>query len=290
MRAFYRSYEIVQQAAGQLETPPDFCLNIPWWHNVILIDKIKNLNEREWYARKAVENGWSRNVLELWIESDLYNRQGKASNNFQKTLPKPQSDLANQIVKDPYSFDFLTITNETIEKDIEEGLMTHLQKFLLELGSGFAFVGRQVPIRVGDEDFYLDLLFYHIKLRCYFLIELKAGKFRPGDAGQINFYLAAIDDKFRNPGDNPSIGLILCKSKNRVVVEYALRNNTSPIGVANFEAEIVESLPDNLKSSLPSIEEIEAEAALYTQKAKLLEVTEENETQVNSSAEATNEV
>src|SRR5262249_45504153 len=162
MRAFYRSYEIVQQAAGQLETPPNYCLNIPWWHNVILIDKVKNLNEREWYARKTVENGWSRNVLELWIESNLYHRQGKAPNNFQKALPKPQSDLANQIVKDPYSFDFLTITNEAVEKDIEQGLMNHLQKFLLELGSGFAFVGRQVPIRVGDEDFYLDLLFYHI--------------------------------------------------------------------------------------------------------------------------------
>ncbi len=226
MRAFYVAYSKVAQPARQLEDPPEFCLGIPWWHNVILIEKIKNLNEREWYARKTVENGWSRDVLVLWIESDLYKRQGKAPNNFQKTLPKPQSDLANQIVKDPYSFDFMTITNEAVEKDIEKGLMNHLQKFLLELGSGFAFVGRQVPIRVGDEDFYIDLLFYHIKLRCYFLIELKAGRFRPGDAGQINFYLAAIDDKFRNPGDNPSIGLILCKSKNRVVVEYALRNNT----------------------------------------------------------------
>lgn len=269
MRAFYIAYAKVAQPARQLDDPPSFCLNIPWWHNVILLERIKNLNEREWYARKVVEHGWSRNVLELWIESNLYDRQGKAPNNFQRTLPQPQSDLANQIVKDPYSFDFLTITNEAVEKEIEKGLMDHLQKFLLELGSGFAFVGRQVPIRVGDEDFYLDLLFYHIKLRCYFLIELKAGRFRPGDAGQVNFYLAAIDDKFRNPGDNPTIGLILCKSKNRVVVEYALRNNTSPIGVANFEAVIVESLPDNLKASLPTIEEIEAEAALYTQTVKL---------------------
>ncbi len=276
MRAFYRSYEIVQQAAGQLEIPPDFCLNIPWWHNVILIDKVKNLNEREWYARKAVENGWSRNVLELWIESGLYHRQGKALTNFQKALPAPQSDLAEQIVKDPYSFDFFTITEQAKEKEIEKGLMMHLQQFLLELGSGFAFVGRQVPIRIGNEDFYLDLLFYHIKLRCYFLIELKAGRFKPIDAGQIDFYLAALDDKFRNPGDNPAIGLILCKSKDRVVVEYALRNKNCPIGVANFEAELVESLPEDLKSSLPTIEEIEAEATLYAQKAKLLELVEEN--------------
>lgn len=243
---------------------------LPWWHNVILIEKVKNFSEREWYARKAVENGWSRNVLEMWIDSALYHRQGKAPNNFQKALPL-HSDLAEQVLKDPYSFDFMTMTKEAQEKEIEEGLMTHLQKFLLELGNGFAFVGRQVPIRVGEEDFYLDLLFYHIKLRCYFLIEIKAGKFKPIDAGQIDFYLAALDEKYRNPGDNPAIGLALCKSKDRVVVEYALRNKMCPIGVANFETQLVESLPDNLKTSLPSIEEIEAEATLYAQKNNLPE-------------------
>jgi predicted nuclease of restriction endonuclease-like (RecB) superfamily len=206
----------------------------------------------------------------MWIDSSLYHRQGKASNNFQKALPSVQSDLAEQLLKDPYTFDFLTIADEAREKEIEDGLMTHLQKFLLELGSGFTFVGRQVPIRIGNEDFRLDLLFYHIRLRCYFLIELKAGKFKPADAGQVDFYLAALDDKFRNPGDNPAIGLILCKSKDRVIVEYALRNKNCPIGVANFETELVESLPEALKATLPTIEEIEAEATLYTQKAKLL--------------------
>lgn len=259
MKAFYHTYAIVAQAARQLENPPDFCLNIPWWHNVILMEKVKNLEEREWYARKAVDQGCSRSVLEMWIETEVYHRQGKALNNFQKSLPAPYSDLAEQIVKDPYCFDFLTLINKAREKEIEDGLMDHLQKFLLELGSGFAFVGRQVPLRVGNEDFYLDLLFYHIKLRCYFLIELKAVKFKPDFAGQINFYLAAIDDKMRQPGDNPTIGLLLCKGKDNLVVEYALRNNSSPISVANFETQIAKALPDNLKAALPSVEEIEAE-------------------------------
>lgn len=212
MRSFYQTYEIVAQAARQLESPPDFCLNIPWWHNVILIEKVKTLPEREWYARAAIEHGWSRNMLELWIESGLYQRKGKAPNNFQKALPTPQSDLAEQTLRDPYNFDFLTCINEAREKEIEDGLMVHIQKFLLELGHGFAFVGRQVPLRVGDEDFYVDLLFYHIKLRCYFVIELKAVPFKPEFTGQMNFYLAVIDDKMRNPGDGRSIGLILCLS------------------------------------------------------------------------------
>jgi len=259
MRMFYTSYARIQQAAGLLEVPPDFCLNIPWWHNVILIEKVKNLNEREWYARKAVENGCSRSVLEMWIETGLYHRQGKAPNNFQTSLPAPYSDLAEQVIKDPYCFDFLTIIDQAREKEIEDGLMDHLQKFLLELGNGFAFVGRQVPLRIGTEDYYLDLLFYHIKLRCYFLIELKAVKFKPDFAGQINFYLAAIDDKMRQPGDNPTIGLILCKGKDNLIVEYALRNNSSPISVANFETQLATALPDNLRGSLPTVEEIEAE-------------------------------
>lgn len=259
MRSFYTAYAKVQQAAGQFENPPDFCLNIPWWHNVILIEKVKDLTEREWYARRAIELGCSRSVLEMWIETRLYHRQGKAINNFQKSLPAPYSDLAEQVIKDPYCFDFLTLVKDAQEKEIEDGLITHLQKFLLELGSGFAFVGRQVPLRVGEEDFYLDLLFYHIKLRCYIVIELKAVKFKPDFAGKINFYLAAIDDKMREPGDNPTIGLILCKGKDNVVVEYALRNNHSPITVANFETELAKALPDNLKSSLPTVEEIENE-------------------------------
>ncbi|MCE5317829.1 MAG: PDDEXK nuclease domain-containing protein [Parachlamydia sp.] len=258
MRLFYISYARVQQAVGFLEIPPDYCLSIPWGHNVVLLNKLKDLVEREWYARRAVEYGCSRAVLEMWIETSLYHRQGKAPNNFHKALPAPHSDLAKQTIKDPYCFDFLTLIDEAREKEIEDGLMDHLQKFLLELGSGFAFVGRQVPLRVGNEDYYLDLLFYHIKLRCYFLIELKAVKFKPDFAGQINFYLAAIDDKMRQPGDNPTIGLILCKGKDNLVVEYALRNNMSPISVANFETQLAKALPDNLKTTLPSVEEIEA--------------------------------
>lgn len=259
MRTFYISYSRVQQAVGLLEIPPDYCLNIPWGHNVILLNKVKNLTEREWYARRAIENGCSRSVLEMWIETGLYHRQGKAPNNFQRTLPAPYSDLAEQVIKDPYCFDFLTSINQAREKEIEDGLMDHLQKFLLELGNGFAFVGRQVPLRVGNEDYYLDLLFYHIKLHCYFLIELKAVKFRPDFAGQINFYLAAIDDKMRQQGDNPTIGLILCKGKDNLIVEYALRNNSSPITVANFETQLAKALPENLKGTLPTVEEIEAE-------------------------------
>jgi predicted nuclease of restriction endonuclease-like (RecB) superfamily len=259
MKSFYQTYALVAQAARQSEAPPEFCLNIPWWHNVILIEKVKNLAEREWYARRAIENGCSRAVLEMWIETGLYHRQGKAPNNFQKTLPAPYSDLAEQIVKDPYCFDFLTSIDEAREKEIENGLIDHLQKFLLELGNGFAFVGRQLPLRVGNEDYFLDLLFYHIKLHCYFLIELKAVKFKPDFAGQINFYLAAIDDKMRQPGDNPTIGLILCKGKDNLIVEYALRNNSSPISVANFKTELAKALPDNLRDALPTVEEIEAE-------------------------------
>lgn len=259
MRTFYNSYEKVQQAVGQLETPPDYCLSIPWGHNVILINKVKDLAEREWYAHRAVEHGCSRSVSEMWINTAVCHRQGKAPNNFKKSLSAPYSDLAEQTVKDPYCFDFLTIIDKAREKEIEDGLMDHLQNFLLELGNGFAFVGRQVPIRVGDEDFYLDLLLYHIKLHCYFLIELKAVKFKPDFAGQINFYLSAIDDKMRQPGDNPTIGLILCRGKDNLIVEYALRNNSSPITVANFETQLAKALPENLKGTLPTVEEIEAE-------------------------------
>ncbi len=170
MRMFYTSYARIQQAAGFLEPPPDFCLNIPWWHNVILIEKVKKSTEREWYAKKVIEHGWSRSVLELWIESNLYQKQGKAPNNFQKTLPSPQSDLAEQVLKDPYNLDFITVLNNAREKEIENSLMIHMQKFLLELGHGFAFVGRQVPLRVGGEDYLIDLLFYHIKLKSYFIL------------------------------------------------------------------------------------------------------------------------
>jgi predicted nuclease of restriction endonuclease-like (RecB) superfamily len=205
-------------------------------------------------------------MLETWIDSDLYKRQGKAITNFQKTLLPPQSDLAEQTLKDPYNFSFLALDKRHRENELEQGLMDHLQKFLLELGDDFAFVGRQYRLEVEGEDYFIDLLFYHLKLRCYCVIELKATAFDPRDAGQINFYLSAVDDLLKHPGDNPSIGIILCKKKNSVKAEYALRRSLSPISVASYETQIVKSLPKDLKVSLPSVEEIEAELERKTKK------------------------
>ena len=258
MQAFFIAYEKIAQAARQIvEQLPIF--NIPWFHNVILIQKLKNNEERLWYAQKAIENGWSRSMLELWIESNLYRRQGKAITNFQAKLPKPHSDLANQSLKDPYLFDFLTLHKEHVEKEVEQGLIDHIQKFLLELGQGFAFVGRQVNLHIGDNDYYIDLLFYHLQLRCFVIVELKAREFKPEDTGQIGFYLSAVDDLMKKPEDKPTIGLILCKDKNSLTVEYALRGSSRAIGVASYQTKIVESLPKNLKGSLPTVEQIEAE-------------------------------
>ena len=206
MRAFAEIWSdeaIVQQVVGQL----------PWGHNVRLLDLVKHREERLWYAHAAIENGWSRNVLVLQIESGLYRRQGKAITNFQATLPAPQSDLAQQIIKDPYIFDFLTLTTEARERDLERGLLEHLRQFLIELGTGFAFVGSQVPLEVGGEDFKVDLLFYHLKLRCFCVIDLKMTPFKPEYAGKMNFYLSAVHDMFRHPDDKPSIGLTLCKTR-----------------------------------------------------------------------------
>ena len=240
---------IVQQAVAQ----------IPWGHNVRLLDFVKNAEERLWYIQQTIQNGWSRNVLVIQIESGLYRRQGKALTNFQATLPAPQSDLAQQLIKDPYNFDFLTLAKEAQERDLERGLLEHLRQFLMELGVGFAFVGSQVPLEVGGEDFKLDLLFYHLKLRCFVVIELKMTPFQPEYAGKMNFYLAVVDDLFRHSDDKPSIGLILCKTKNRLIAEYALRNTTTPMGIAEFRH--LEKLPEQLKGTLPTIEEIEAELA-----------------------------
>lgn len=237
----------VQQPVAQL----------PWGHNVRLLDLVKDREERLWYARACIENGWSRNVLVMHIEANLILRQGKALSNFAATLPAPQSDLAQQLLKDPYNFDFLTLAKDASEREVEAGLLEHIQKFLLELGTGFAFVGRQYRLEIAGEDYRLDLLFYHLKLRCFVVIDLKAGAFKPEYAGKMNFYLAAVDDLLRHPGDNPSIGLILCKSKKELVVEYALRNTATPMGIAEFKH--LERLPDEWKGSLPSIEEIEAE-------------------------------
>src|SRR3954451_70281 len=265
MRAFYLAYtddvrklpRPVAEMDG--EHLPQAVAGIPWGHNADLLDKVKDPLVRLWYARKVVENGWSRNVLIHWIESDLYGRQGKAQTNFEKTLPSLQSDLARETLKDPYTFQFLTIAGDAEEKALEGGLLAHIQKFLVELGAGFAFVGRQVRLDVGGEDFYIDLLFYHLKLRCYVVIDLKATAFKPEYAGKMNFYLSAVDDLLRHPDDKPSIGIILCKAKNKVVAEYALRDLSKPVGISSYVTKLVETLPKEFRGSLPSPKQFEAE-------------------------------
>lgn len=252
MRAFAAAWpepQIVQEALAQ----------ITWYHNLALLEKLNDSTVRLWYARQIVEHGWSRNVLALQIESRLHERQGMAVTNFSKSLPPSDSDMASQVFKDPYLFDFLGTADPRREREVEQALIDHIQQFLLELGSGFAFVGRQVQLEVGDQDFALDLLFYHLRLRCYVVIELKAVPFAPAFVGQLNLYLSAVDDLLRHPDDKPTIGLLLCREKTRLVVEYALRDLNKPIGVAEWETRMVEKLPDDLKGSLPTVEEIEAE-------------------------------
>jgi predicted nuclease of restriction endonuclease-like (RecB) superfamily len=252
MRAFasaWQDKEIVQRVIAQ----------IPWRSNLALMDKLSTPEERLWYAQKTLEFGWSQPVLVFQIETRLHERQGKAVNNFEIALPPPESDMAVQAFKDPYIFDFLGTAETRREIDVENRLMEHVQKFLLELGAGFSFVGRQVLLEIGESDFYLDLLFYHLKLRCYVVIELKACKFEPGHVSQLNMYLNAVDDLLRHPDDKPTIGLLLVKEKNQLVAEYALRGYTKPIGVAKWKTQITRSLPEELKSSLPTIEVIEAE-------------------------------
>ena len=257
MQAFYATYEKVAQAVRLLEDMPIF--NIPWGQNIVLLQKLKSNEERLWYAQKAVENGWSRTILEMQIESNLYNRQGKAITNFKKVLPAPDSDLAQQSFKDPYIWDFLTLRERFLEKELEDGLVEQVERFLLELGQGFAFLGRQYHLMVGTKDIYLDMLFYHLDLRCFIVVELKAKEFDARDAGQVNMYLSAADDLLRRPGDNPTIGLLLCKSKDNIMVEYALRDINKPIGVANYTTQLVDSLPKEFESKLPTIAEFEAE-------------------------------
>lgn len=252
MRAFAEAWpevEFVQQAAAQM----------PWFHLCTLLDKLKTREERDWYLSKAIEHNWSRNVLVMQIETRLLERSGSAVTNFAVSLPKPQSDLAHESLKDPYRFDFLNLTDAAQEREIEHALVKHVTEFLLELGAGFAFVGRQVMLDVGGDEFFIDLLFYHLKLRCYVVIELKGGKFKPEHLGQLSFYLTAVDAQVKHPQDGPTIGLLLCKNKNKVVAEYALRNNTQPMGIAEYQ--LVESLPVELQTSLPSIEQIERELA-----------------------------
>ena len=230
---------------------------MPWGHNLVLLTRLKQPEQRLSYARAAIEHGWSRNVLNINIETRLLERTGKAVTNFTERLPAPGSDLARESLKDPYLFDFLDLGQEADEREIESALVRHITQFLLELGAGFAFVGRQVHLEVGGDDFFIDLLFYHLKLRCYVVIELKAGKFKPEHLGQLGFYLTSVDRQVKDDHDNPTIGLLLCKSKNKVVAEYALGDKTQPMGIAEYK--LVESLPEHLQINLPSIEQIEKE-------------------------------
>ena len=250
MKRFAENYtgdEIGQHAVDQL----------PWGQIVVLLYGVSEKQDRLWYVQKTREHGWSRNILSMQIETDLLKRSGRAVTNFDQTLLSPQSDLAKQTLRNPYLFDFLGLGKEAQEREIEKALIAHIERFLVELGEGFAFMGRQYHLVVEEQDFYLDLLFYHVKLRAYVVVELKVGKFRPEYAGKMNFYLSAVDDLLRHPGDNPSIGLILCRSKVGVLAEYALRDMTKPIGLAEYR--LNDALPEPLQTVLPTIEELETE-------------------------------
>lgn len=258
MTQFYRAYtdlfDLKQRSIGQ-----PVVAQLPWAHNVILMQKLKDQTARHWYAQKALENGWSRNVLALMIDNGAQQRQGRAVTNFRDKLPFPQSDLARQALKDPYIFDFLTLEEPFHERELEMGLLRHLEKFLLELGRGFAFVGRQYQVAVGADDFYIDLLFYHLHLRSFVVIELKKGDFKAEYTGKMNFYCNVVDDRLKRAEDNPTIGLILCQNKNRLVAEYALKGVEKAIGVSEFQ--MTRALPREFQSELPTVTEIEKEMA-----------------------------
>jgi len=266
MVRFYREYgepPILQQGAAKLEGPNQPLLSnqlafgLPWFHHVLLMQKFKDLPTRFWYARQALEQGWSRDSLTVQIRQNAHLRQGSATSNFNQTLPEGHSELARQLLKDPYIFDFLTLEEPFHERELETGLLEHAQKFLLELGRGFAFVGRQYRLEASDQEFYLDLLFYHLQLRCFVVVELKKGNFKPEYAGKMNFYCSMVDDLLRHADDKPTLGLILCQTKDRVLAEYALRDIHKPIGVAEYE--LTQALPTELATRLPSIETLEAE-------------------------------
>jgi predicted nuclease of restriction endonuclease-like (RecB) superfamily len=270
-RQFYQFYEnsIGQQAVAQSKASSELIpavvgeigqqlvAQIPWGHNILIFSMLKDVDEARYYIHQTIENGWSRAILSLQIKSNLYERQGKAVTNFKHTLPEASSDLAHQLLKDPYKFDFLTLTENYKERELENALVENITRFLLELGNGFAYVGKQVPMKVGDQEFFIDLLFYHLKLRAYVVIELKATDFLPEYAGKLSFYLSAANDILRHPSDNPTIGLMICKNKNNIIAEYALKNINQPIGVTEYE--LTKLFPEEFKSSLPSIEEIENE-------------------------------
>jgi len=251
MRRFaeiWSNEQFVQQLAAQ----------IPWFHNCVILDQVSDPDEQEWYIRETIANGWSRSILVHQMESDLYNRQGKTVSNLRERLPAPQGELAQQIIKDPYNFDFLSLGKEHTEHDLHQGLLHHLRDFLIELGMGFAFVGSEYHLEVGGEDFYIDLLFYHLKLHCYVVIELKVVDFTPEFAGKLNFYLSAVDDLLRDVKvDQPSIGILLCKTRNHVIAEYALRDMKKPIGISTYT--LKKALPARMKGKLPTVEELEEE-------------------------------
>ena len=246
-----------QAVANSLSNAPQLVAQIPWGHNGLILEKLSDPADALFYVQKTIENNWSRAVLTHQIESGLHLREGKAIDNFDATLPEPESDLARQLLRDPYNFDFLTLTKRHNERELEDGLIDHLTKFLLELGSGFAFVGRQYKINVDGDDYSIDLLFYHLRLHCYVVIDLKVVKFQPEFAGKMNFYISAVDSQVRTEADGPTLGILICKSKSDIKVEYSLRDMTKPIGVSEYQ--ITEHLPDDLRSSLPTIEQIEAE-------------------------------
>lgn len=261
MRGFSRSNLTYMRAFALAWADEIFILNhggkIPWKHNCVLLDKLKDTEQRLWYIQQSIQNGWSRNALVLQIETDLYTRMGGAMTNFERTLPQPQSALAQQIIKDPYNFDFLTISNDALERELETGLVEHIKDFLLELGVGFAFIGSQYPITVDEKDYRLDLLFYHARLHCYVVIDLKMGEFEPEHSGKMNFYVSAVNHLICNEGDNPTIGIILCRSKRKNTVEFALDTVHNPIGVSTYT--LREDLPEALRGSLPSAGQLQME-------------------------------
>lgn len=245
--AAYPSLDFVQAALAQ----------ITWYHHITLLNKVKDETQRLFYIQQTQTHGWSRDVMVAQIDSGFFARKGKATSNFTATLPSPQSDLAQQLTKDPYLFDFLTLRDDYQEKDLENALTDHITKFLLELGAGFAFVGKQYHLEVSNQAFYLDLLFYHLKLRAYVVIELKRGAFKPEYAGKLNFYLSVVDDQLKTELDQPSIGLLICQDKDKVIAEYALKDINKPIGISEYR--LTEHIPNNLKGTLPTIEDLERE-------------------------------
>jgi predicted nuclease of restriction endonuclease-like (RecB) superfamily len=262
IKQWYQFYSNWPQLVANLEKSTtkqvvSLLTQIPWGHNRAIISKCKDTTEAFFYVNKTIENGWSRSVLVHQIESDLYQRSGKAISNFENTLPQEQSDLANELIKDPYNFDFLTLSENFKEKELESGLLEHITSFLLELGSGFAFVGKQKNLKVGQKDFYIDLLFYHIRMHCYIVVELKTVDFEPEFVGKLNFYIKAVDMQIKTKEDKPTIGILLCKSKDKVVVEYSLSDINKPMGISQYQ--LTNVVPEELKKSLPAIEDIEAE-------------------------------